>query len=450
MNSKAIHSKRIITPTGILEGFVIIREGRIVDVLPNIPEGIEVIEVGNKILMAGVIDTHVHINEPGRTDWEGFHTATLSALAGGVTTLVDMPLNSTPVTTTVQALMLKIKATSDQLHANCGFWGGIIPSNESDIQPLIDHGVLGFKAFLTHSGIDEFPNVNESDLRKVMPLLSKANLPLLVHCELEEHDEIALDVFVNNEDGNRSYHNYLNSRPRKWEDDAVNLMIRLCEEYNCRVHIVHLSSSGSLAAIKAAKDKTLRLTVETAQHYLYFDAERIRPGKTEYKCAPPIREHENNDQLWDALKKGFIDFVATDHSPCPPALKEMESRDFTKAWGGISSIQFALPALWTAAKSRGCHINDIAKWLCEKPAKLAGLDKQKGFISKGYDADLIVWDDERSLKVTPDIILHKHKVTPYFNETLFGIVEKTFIAGELVFDDGSFVLNQGKIILSNT
>jgi allantoinase len=439
----AIKSRRIITPAGEKEGVVIIKNGIIIDIVNSLDtENENILDAGDKVLMPGVIDPHVHINEPGRTDWEGFNTATKASLAGGITTLVDMPLNSSPVTTTAAAFDKKVTATKDQLHTNCGFWGGIIPGNESEIEPLIEKGVLGFKAFLTHSGIDEFPNVSEDDLRKAMPVIAKHNLPLLVHCELTNNSQLETH-------NSRSYQNYLTSRPRKWENDAIALMIHLCEEFNCHVHIVHLSSSNSIEQIANAKQKGLSLTVETGQHYLYFNAEEIKDGQTQFKCAPPIREKENNEKLWQALKDGIIDFVATDHSPATPDLKELESGDFIKAWGGIASLQFALPVLWTAALKKYCTLNDVAKWLCENPAKLIGKTNTKGRIAKGYDADLIILDEKKSFIVTGEIIQHKHKITPYLNEELFGVVEQTYLSGEKVFDGGKFLhLNKGKIILS--
>ena len=351
-----------------------------------------------------------------------------------------MPLNSSPVTTTAGAFDEKINATNRQLHTKCGFWGGLVPGNENEIEPLIDKGVLGFKAFLTHSGIDEFPNVTEDDLRKAMPVIEKYRLPLLVHCELSF-------PLPWRGVGAGAYKNYLASRPKKWEDDAIALMIRLCEEFNCRTHIVHLSSADSIKQITKAKEKGLPLTVETGQHYLYFHAEDIKDRQTPFKCAPPIREKANNEKLWQALKKGIIDFVATDHSPAPPAMKEITSGDFMKAWGGISSIQFALPVLWTAAKKHDCSLNDIAKWLCEKPAILTGKQNSKGKIAKGYDADLVVWDPEQKFTVTESMIHHKHKITPYLGEELYGVVEQTYLEGEKVFDKGEFILNKGSIVL---
>ena len=447
---KALHSSRVVLPGGIKEAVVIVNEGIIAEVLTKIPAtlSVEMIELGDKILMPGVIDPHVHINEPGRAEWEGFDSATRAAIAGGITTVVDMPLNSSPVTVNAKYFDEKLHACFDKLsmasklHTNVGFWGGVVPGNEKELEGLIEKGVLGFKAFLTHSGIDDFPNVTEEDLIKAMPIIAKYNLPLLVHCELAGTEQRS--------EGNvQSYQNYLQSRPKKWEDHAIALMIRLCEQFNCRVHIVHLSSANSLEQIAKAKQKHLPLTVETGQHYLYFNAEDIKDGQTQFKCAPPIREKENNEKLWQALKDGLIDFVATDHSPATPSLKEIESGNFMKAWGGIASIQFALPVLWTAAKKRNCNFSDMVKWLCENPAKLIGKENSKGKIVKGFDADLTVADDEKSFVVNEAGIHHRHKVSPYLNETLYGVVEQTYLAGEQVYVHGKFIkMNHGKIILN--
>ena len=439
----AIIGRNICTPEGMREGVVLVKDGIIVDILPGLTEEVSQteIDIGESVLMPGIIDPHVHINEPGRTDWEGFNTATRSAAAGGITTLVDMPLNSSPVTTTADAFDKKLAATEGQLHVNGGFWGGIVPGNGPEIEKLIDKGVLGFKAFLTHSGIDEFPNVNESDLHLAMPIIARHQLPLLVHCELTSNIQ---PTPAGNE---QSYKNYLSSRPRQWEDDAIALMIRLCEQYQCRVHIVHLSSAGSIEQIRQARQKGLPITVETAQHYLYFNAEEIPDAQTAYKCAPPIREKENNEQLWQALQKGIIDFVATDHSPAPPAMKEINSGNLMKAWGGIASLQLALPVLWTAARKRNIPVANMASWLCEKPAILPGLQKSKGRIAKGFDADFVVWDPDKPFRVTAEALHHKHKITPYINQELYGVVEQTWLAGQLIFEQGSFpVLNKGKII----
>ena len=442
MSDLAIKGNKILTPDGIRQAVVLIKDGLIADILAELPDdfSVDVIDIQDSILMPGVIDPHVHINEPGRTNWEGFDTATRAAITGGLTTLVDMPLNSAPVTTTVEAFDQKIAATSGQLHTNVGFWGGLVPGNTDDIEPLIDKGVLGFKAFLTHSGIDEFPNVTEDDLRKAMPIIARHGLPLLVHCEVSTDELLATG-------DNRSYQNYLSSRPKEWEDTAIAMMIRLCEEYNCRTHIVHLSSANSVESIARAKQKGLPLTVETGQHYLYFNAETIQDGQTQFKCAPPIREKENNDQLWEALRSGIIDFVATDHSPAPPDLKQLQSGDFMTAWGGIASLQLALPVLWTAARQRGFDVPDIARWLSKKPSQLAGLSGRKGRIAKGYDADLIVWNPERSFTVSADLLQHKHKMTPYLGEELYGVIEQTYLGGVKVFENGKIIeLNAGKRI----
>ncbi|MBF9222206.1 allantoinase AllB [Hymenobacter ruricola] len=443
MSTLALRSQRVVAPDGVRAATLLLENGRISALLPPDADvaGARLLDVGNHAVLPGVIDPHVHINEPGRTDWEGFDTATRAALAGGLTTLVDMPLNSAPVTTSVTNLEIKRAATRGQLHCNVGFWGGVVPGNAAEIEPLIAAGVLGFKAFLTHSGIDDFPNATEEDLRRVMPVLARHNLPLLVHCELSEDS----DAWKQND--HRSYVNYLASRPKAWEDEAVALMIRLCEEFNCWVHIVHLSSANSIAPIAAAKAKGLPLTVETGQHYLYFNAEDIADGQTQFKCAPPIREKANNDQLWAALQAGIIDFVATDHSPAPPDLKQLASGDFTTAWGGIASLQLALPVLWTAARRRGATLPDLVRWLSENPAKLAGQSQRKGQIAVGFDADLLVLDPEKTFEVTESLIQHKHKVSPYICQELAGVVELTFLGGEQVYQRPDFTrLGQGQLL----
>ncbi|TGD80889.1 allantoinase AllB [Hymenobacter wooponensis] len=438
----AIKSKNIIISKSSYDGLLLVQDGRIADVVPA-DTGVAclVLDVGDRAVLPGVIDPHVHINEPGRTEWEGFDTATRAALSGGITTLVDMPLNSAPVTTTVANFEQKLRATEGQLHTNCGFWGGIIPGNTSEIEGLIARGVLGFKAFLTHSGIDDFPNATEADLRQAMPILARHGLPLLVHCELTTDN----DTWKQHDPS--SYANYLASRPKRWEDEAVALMIRLCEETGCRTHIVHLSSADSLPQITAAKQRGLPLTVETGQHYLHFAAEDIADGQTQFKCAPPIRERANNEQLWKALQAGIIDFVATDHSPAPPHLKQIETGDFTTAWGGIASLQLALPALWTAAQRRGATLPDLVRWLSTNPAHLIGLGHRKGKIEKGYDADLLVLDADNTFRVTESGLHHRHKVSPYVGLELRGVVEQTFLAGQLVYQRPEFLkLNQGQLL----
>lgn len=443
MLDKIIKSTNVVTADGVRDAYVLIRNGVIADVTSAKPDSecTEFIDVGEKTLLPGLFDPHVHINEPGRTEWEGFETATRAALAGGITTLIEMPLNASPVTISVKAFELKLTAAQNKLYTDCGFWGGVVPGNVKELEPMAQKGVFGFKAFLTHSGIDDFPNVTEDDLNHAMPVIAALNLPLLVHCELSEPGY----RFSNP----RSYSEYLASRPKKWEDDAIRFMIRLCEKFKCPVHIVHLSSADSIDAIKKAKEKGLPLTVETAPHYLFFCAEEIAEGETSFKCAPPIREKQNNERLWAALEEGIIDFVATDHSPAPPAMKEIDSGDFSKAWGGIASLQWSLPVVWTAAKKRNLPIYKIVQWLSTKPARLAGLQHQKGQIAKGFSADVIIADMNKKFTVKEADIEHRHKVTPYLHKELYGLVEQVFLKGRRVFDSSSapkFLEREGRIL----
>jgi allantoinase len=440
----AISGNNILTPDGIRKAVVLIKDGRIAGVADTLPGEMEVmtVDIADQLLMPGITDPHVHINEPGRTAWEGFETATLAAAAGGITTLVDMPLNSSPVTTTVAAFEAKLRAAEGRLHVDCAYWGGVVPGNAHEIEALIDKGVSGFKAFLTHSGIDDFPDVSAADLEKVMPLIARAGLPLLVHCELTGGRTGAVASH------NPSYQTYLASRPSQWECDAIALMIALCERYRCRVHIVHLSAAAAIPMIRQAKEKGLPLSVETAQHYLYFNAESIPDGQTLFKCAPPIREKANNELLWEALRQGWIDFVATDHSPAPPDIKQLQSGDLASAWGGIASLQLALPVLWTAARQRGIGLTALGRWLCEAPPALPGLQDRKGKIAVGYDADMVVWDPDAAFTVTADMLHHRHKITPYLQETLYGVVTQTWLAGRKIYDKGTFPLQHtGKHII---
>ncbi|HQV38871.1 MAG TPA: allantoinase AllB [Flavobacteriales bacterium] len=445
----ALHSTRVITPTGVVEATLLLAEGKITDVLPGKiqPEGIPYESVGNKVIIPGVIDAHVHINEPGRTEWEGFETATKAAAAGGTTTLIEMPLNASPVTTTAAALKLKLEAAKGKLHVNCGFYGGVIPTNIDELDELLKSGVFGIKAFLTHSGIDEFPSVTEADLRKALPILKKHNAKLLVHCELEGVGTMHASSSPDSPDSARSYALYLASRPTSWETDAIALMIRLSEEYDVHVHIVHVSAAEALPLIRAAKKRGLRITAETCPHYLVFCAEDIPDGATEYKCAPPIRERANNELLWEALKDGTLDFVATDHSPAPPDIKEQQSGDFMKAWGGIAGLQFLLSAFWTGAKERGFSLEDVARLLCEHPADFLGM-KKKGRIAPGCDADLVIWDPEASFVVKTEDVQHRHKLTPYVGRRLNGVVERTVVGGSVVLTNGRFTRDMADPLLA--
>ncbi len=340
----ALVSRRVVTPAGIRAAAVVVSGETIVDVVApeEIPGSCRVEDVGDRVVLPGLVDTHVHINEPGRTEWEGFATATRAAAAGGITTLVDMPLNSSPVTTTAEALAMKGEAAAGQLRVDCGFYGGVVPGNGGRIGELIDAGVLGFKAFLCHSGIDEFPNATEADLRAVMPELARAGLPLLVHAELIGDDVPPAPATAAE---CRSYARYLASRPRQWEHDAIRLMIALCRETGCRVHVVHLASADALPMIAEARAEGLPLTVETGPHYLTFAAEDIPDGDTRFKCAPPIRERPHRERLWHGLRDGLIDTIGSDHSPAPPELKRLAEGDLSRAWGGIASLQLAPPRL---------------------------------------------------------------------------------------------------------
>jgi allantoinase len=440
-NSFKIHSSKTLIEGKLQDLTLTITNGKITDIQSG-NTGADV-DTDGKVLMPGLLDPHVHVNEPGRTEWEGFDTATRSAAAGGITTLVDMPLNSSPVTTSVPNFEAKKKALEGKLVMNCAFWGGLVPENSHNLEPLCKSGVWGIKAFTCHSGIDDFPNATEVDIRTAMPVIRDNGQKLLVHAELLS-DNPEAHLMENNP---TNYMAYLASRPRKWEDDAIAMLIELVEETGCPVHVVHLSSSNSIAQLTAARKKGLPITIETCPQYLYFNAEEIPNGDTRYKCAPPIREKENNEQIWQAVKDGLIDFIATDHSPAPPHIKEMDSGNLAKAWGGISSLQFLLPVVWTKAKERGFTIEDMGALLSTNAAKIYGFEG-KGEIAVGKDADLVVWDPEATFTITPDIIQHRHKITPYENEKLHGVVTQTYVDGYKVYDKGEFVyLTAGKAIL---
>jgi allantoinase len=387
--------------------------------------------------MPGIIDTHVHINEPGRTDWEGFYTATQSAAAGGVTTLIEMPLNSIPATTTLAAYRQKLTAAAGQLWVDVGFWGGVVPGNAPELRPMWDAGVFGFKCFLVSSGVPEFAHVTEFDLHAAFPELAAIGAPLLAHAELPEPIEAALQSAPAKAPPT-SYATWLASRPRQSEDQAISLLLRLSSEFRARVHIVHLSSANALATLTHAKSLQAKVTVETCPHYLTFASEEIPDRATELKCAPPIRERENREQLWAALHDDIIDLIASDHSPCPPAMKLRDQGDFMQAWGGIASLQISLPAVWTAARSRGYPLTQVIRWMCEAPARLAGLQTRKGAIAVGCDADLVIFNPEEKFRVDPDRLHHRHKITPYAGRELAGIVEATFVRGQKVFERGEF------------
>jgi allantoinase len=434
-----VRGKRVIAREGLRPAAIHIRAGAIVAVssFDDIPPRSLVHDAGDSVVMPGLVDTHVHINEPGRTDWEGFSTASRAAAAGGVTTLIEMPLNSIPATTSAAAFREKLAAAAGKLWVDTGFWGGLVPGNAGELGRLWDAGVFGFKCFLAPSGVEEFQHVDESDLRAALPQLAKLGAPLLAHSELPGPIDAATKNLVKSAPP-RNHASWLASRPRAGENQAVALLIRLAREFDARLHVVHLSSSDALADIRSAKSEGLRLTVETCPHYLIFAQEDLPEGATEFKCAPPIRERENREALWSALGEGAIDFIVTDHSPCPPAMKLKQEGDFFRAWGGIASLQLGLSAVWTAARLRGYAVERLAAWMCSGPARLAGLEKRKGAISVGCDADLVIWNPDATFRADPMSLHHRHKLTPYAGQELAGAVETTFLRGRKVFHRGEF------------
>ena len=439
-NNSCIYSERCLINGKLQPATVCFKDGIITEILPV--KSAEAFDAGHLVLMPGIIDAHVHINEPGRTDWEGFDTATKAAAAGGITTIVDMPLNASPVTTTIKAFREKLAATENKLHVNVGFYGGLVPGNVSEIESLAKAGVLGIKCFLVHSGIDDFPEVTENDIIEAMPVISKCGLPLLAHCEIFEK-EVENDFAAHP----TSYTHYLGSRPSTWEYDAIQMMLRLCKSNQCPVHIVHVSSAEALLMITAAKKEGLPVTAETCAHYIYFNAEDIPDANCLYKCAPPIRSRENNMKLKEALLDGTLDFLATDHSPAPPAIKELQSGNLKKAWGGIAGLQFLLPASWTALKGY-MSLEKFIPLLTSKPAAFLGVSNIKGEIKVGYDADLLIWDPDVDEEIKMEDIFFRHKVSPYIGETLSGSVRQTYVNGKLVYDNKQIIhKNSGKWLL---
>ena len=425
----AIKSSRVVTPTGEIEASIVIENGTITQIVDDdhLPNDISCTAYGDLVISPGLIDAHVHINEPG-TDWEGFESATKAAAAGGVTTLIDMPLNSLPVTTDLASLQTKIDSSKGKLHVDVGFHGGIVPENADQIPWLQENGVLGLKAFLCESGLKEFPLSGGRELRSALAYLKKRGVPLLAHAEIESEIEKcgATDP--------ASYQRYVNSRPPLFELAAIKLLIELCREYQTPVHIVHLATAEALPLIEAAKQEGLPLTVETCPHYLFFSAVNIVHGDTRFKCAPPIRDEANRLALCEAVASGLIDTIGSDHSPCPPELKELDSGDFTKAWGGIAGLQLTLPASWSVLKDHGMTLPELAKRTATRPAEVFGLADRKGKIEVGCDADLVIWNTDERFLVDSDRLFHRHPITPYETCALQGSVERTFVRGNVVFD----------------
>ncbi|KAI0654832.1 allantoinase [Cubamyces menziesii] len=441
-NKRVFTSRHVVLGDGQPRPATVIADvttGKIVDILDGVSPrssfsevgDADWIDAGDKYILPGLVDAHVHLNEPGRTDWEGFWTGTRAAASGGVTTLVDMPLNSIPPTTTVANLEEKRNAARGQCWTDVAFWGGVIPGNQSHLKPLVGAGVKGFKCFLIESGVDEFPCVNESDLRGAMAELKDTSTVLCFHAELENTPE----KFSATEPSDPTlYSTFLASRPQQLEVDAIALITRLHKEYpSLRLHIVHLSASDALPLIRAAKASGLPLTVETCFHYLTLSAQHIPHGRPEFKCCPPIREDANREALWAALLDGTIDCVVSDHSPCVASLKKVEEGDIMSAWGGISTLGLGLSLLWTEARKRGVGIDRLVDWLCVRTARHAGLADRKGQLKVGFDADLVVWDPEAEVKVTKESLNFKNKLTPYEGLTLKGKVDKTYLRGQLIY-----------------
>jgi allantoinase len=438
MDLQAFLSRRVVTTEGIRPAGVLVEGETIRDVvtLDQVPPQAKIVDYGEAAILPGLIDAHVHINDPGRTEWEGFETATRAAVAGGFTCVVDMPLNCVPSTTSVNALKAKRAAAKGRCWVDWAGWGGVVADNQQDITKLAGAGVRGFKCFLVHPGIHEFTMVTEHQLREALPYVAETGLPLLVHAELPD----CIDAATRNleEADWTQYPTYLQSRPEESEISAIKLLISLCREFEFHLHIVHLSASQALPVLRAARLEGLPVSVETCPHYLHFQAEAISPGATQFKCAPPIRSAENREQLWNALEDGTIDLVASDHSPCPPEMKRVAEGNFQTAWGGIPGLSVALPVMYTEARARGFSLMDIARWMAEAPAKLAGCQRQKGKIASGCDADLVVFDEDGGFVVTRERLHHRHAFSPYLGEKLKGQVKATYVRGRLVFADDAF------------
>jgi allantoinase len=435
-----LRSTRVLTPCGTRAASVEVAGGRITAVRAHdtaVPPGARLEDLGDDVLLPGLVDTHVHINDPGRTEWEGFRTATRAAAAGGITTLVDMPLNSLPPTTTVGHLRTKREAARDRAHVDVGFWGGALPGNLGDLRPLHDAGVFGFKAFLSPSGVDEFPHLDREQLARSLAEIAGFGGLLIVHAE-DPHRLAAAP-----QRGGPRYAHFLASRPREAEDTAIAHLVDLARRLHARVHVLHLSSAGALPLLAAARAEGVRVTVETCPHYLTLTAEEVPDGAAAFKCCPPIREAANRDLLWRALADGTVDCVVTDHSPSTAALK---TDDFATAWGGISGLQLSLSAVWTEARRRGHTLEDVVRWMSARTAELVGLGERKGAVEAGRDADFAVLAPDEGFTVDPAALQHRNPVTAYAGRRLYGVVRSTWLRGERVYADGEFTEPRGRLL----
>jgi allantoinase len=443
----ALRSRRVVTPGGEVDGGVVIDGERIVAVKAawELDADVVVEDLGDISLMPGLVDTHTHINEPGRTEWEGFWTATRAAAAGGFTTVVDMPLNCLPETTNVAALEAKREAARGQCMVDYALWGGAVDGNQKELEPLALAGVPGFKSFLIYPGCDGFTAIDRENLEAALPHIARTGLPLLVHAELEGPINSAVAALNASGADWRRYATYVASRPDEAEMEAIEMLLEMCARHRFRLHVVHLSTAKAVPMLREAKRRGLAVTVETCPHYLHCAAEEIADGATLFKCAPPIRGKANRELLWEALREGVIDLVATDHSPCPPEMKRLEVSSpgqeagrFDEAWGGIASLSTALPVVWTDAGRRGFSLRDVAEWMSAAPARLAGLSAEVGSIEVGKHANLVAFDAEASLMVTPEMLQYRHRISPYMGEELRGVVRSTWLRGERMYAAGVF------------
>lgn len=423
-----LRGRRVLLPDGIRPCEVGVRDGIIAAIEPlgTGLRGRETVELDDaETLLPGLVDTHVHVNEPGRTEWEGFASATRAAAAGGVTTIIDMPLNSVPPTVDVGALEVKRQAAEGQVFVDVGFWGGAVPGSTPELRPLHDDGVFGFKCFLVHSGVDEFPHLDADEMERDMVEIASLDSMLVVHAE----DPDAIDSAV--AQGGSRYADFLASRPRSAENVAISHVIESARRTGARAHVLHLSSSDALPMIAAAKRDGVRLSVETCPHYLTLEAEGVPDGGTAFKCCPPIREAANREQLWQGLEDGTIDCIVSDHSPSTVDLKDLENGDFAVAWGGVSSLQLGLALVWTEARARGLPLERVVAWMSQRPAELARVEG-KGRLALGYDADLAVFAADDSFVVDVSRLHHKNPITPYAGRTLTGVVRATYVRGRPV------------------
>lgn len=432
---QAFRSTRVLTPEGLAPATLLVEQERIADVRgwSDVPADAILRDFGDSVLLPGLVDPHVHINEPGRTEWEGFSTATRAAASGGVTTLVDMPLNCVPETTDLTALEAKRAAAQGQTWVDWAAWGGVVRGNAEVLPALAGAGIPGFKCFLIHSGIDGFAWVDEADLRLALARLRGTGLPLLAHAEIADPVNAATEALNASGADWRKYSTYLSSRPDAAEVEAIALLIGLAEEFETPIHIVHLASAQALPFLAEARERGVPITVETCAHYLWFAPEEIPEGATEFKCAPPIRGAANREALWAALESGLIDMVTTDHSPCPPAMKRRDEGRWDLAWGGIAGLGLALPVLWTGMARRGLGLERLGAWMAAAPARLAGMTGQKGTLAVGADADIVVFNPDAVWTVAPEHLHFRHKLSPYLGAELRGRVLETWLRGELVF-----------------